>query len=1369
MKSVDPTPHLSRAKTVAALVAAVAAAGMSAANPARAADFDTISQRVQSNLLGKAPSTSTVKGYMNSLQPDGSWTDINYASTAQTNWSPLTHVQRMAGMAEVWANPGSSLYHNTTLAADLRASMDYWFSFTANATGAPSGADNFNNPTPYSTNWFDNDIAGPQALGSAMVMATSVFTPDQLSTAQYYLLNAKKELPHFTGQNTVDLSIVGVYSSIASGSTTDMTSAFNSMNGTVFISNFGTDGIQSDHSYHIHGIQLYMGGYGTSYINDMLNWASVSAGTAYALTTDQQHIITDYLLDGTQWFIRGRTMDLTADGRQVTFPSFVGAGGGFVNAIQQAQTLGSYRTADLQNFLNRQNLTNSQNAANSTLYTLSGNRDFYNSEIMVQQRSAYYASVKVVSTRTSQPEQGNGQGLQNLYLGDGVNQIMVTGNEYYGIQPSWNWRRLPGTTVEQDTRSLTPSGSFGAAHGTTDYAGGVSDNTYGLEAFNYNRFDVKAKKSWAFFDNEEVALGAAINSSNTTYEVDTTLNQCLQSSAVSFETTSGTIQTLSNGTSATPANLRWVYQGNVGYFFLTPVSNATIMAVPQSGTWYALNTAASNSTVTQNIFTLYINHGAAVSNGTYAYIAVPGITLANMDSYFAANPIQILRNDANVQAVRNAALDVTEAAFYAPDSFTLPGNQTVTSSGAATIILRRQPNTLSLSASSPQALQQPLSVSLANLTLSGPTPTWLDALGTATATFSLPGGNLAASTVGITLSSNGNATPTVSLSSNDHNTSSSYIVTAPVSLPANTTFQQDNLTTLTFSAPISGNASLTQTGTGTLILSANNSFTGGTFINGGTLRATNSNALPNTTTINPSGTLVITTSLSSPITLAGGTLGFANAPTLTSDLTIAPNTTSTIQSADPQNPNTSINASFTGRLLGAGNLLLKNAGNITNPDGAQAFRINAPNTSTFSGNITLANNVKGELFGQTAGAVSPAGTATLILTAGDAARNNSLNTLTTTTGYSELNLRINSSANQTYTNNLVISGAGLALLNPLGSAPANTSVTLGNLRIGANQELGTYLAASFATHPILFQSVTLTGGIATFSPKTNGFGSASSTGADLTLANISELAPSGINMTGLRTLFLSGNNTYSGPTTVSSGTLVFTANSTSNISTLTATAPITIYGAVRIAPNANPSTLTALTLAGTNNNWTGSLDLTNNTLIINDAATHNTTLATLQNEITYGATHPATGRGGIFSSTLAPNHALALLDNAALGLTTFANQPVDATSLLLTPLLLGDANADNKVDLSDLSTVLNNFGQSTPNWTDGNFDASPTIDLTDLSAILNNFGLTTPSASSQLPITTNQLPTTPTPEPASLTLLLPVLLFTSRSRRHRLA
>ena len=44
-------------------------------------------------------------------------------------------------------------------------------------------------------------------------------------------------------------------------------------------------------------------------------------------------------------------------------------------------------------------------------------------------------SVKVSSPRTSQPESGNSEGLKSLHLGDGVNLVMRTGNEYDDIMP----------------------------------------------------------------------------------------------------------------------------------------------------------------------------------------------------------------------------------------------------------------------------------------------------------------------------------------------------------------------------------------------------------------------------------------------------------------------------------------------------------------------------------------------------------------------------------------------------------------------------------------------------------------------------------------------------------------------------------------------------------------------------------------------------------------------------------------------------------------------------------------------------------------------------------------------------------------------
>jgi hypothetical protein len=280
-----------------------------------------------------------------------------------------------------------------------------------------------------------------------------------------------------------------------------------------------------------------------------------------------------------------------------------------------------------------------------------------------------------------------------------------------------------------------------------------------------------------------------------------------------------------------------------------------------------------------------------------------------------------------------------------------------------------------------------------------------------------------------------------------------------------------------------------------------------------------------------------------------------------------------------------------------------------------------------------------------------------------------------------------------------------------------------------------------------------------------------------TLAGASNLTLTGgtvngaYNVTGLTTITSdpitvtpAGTLTFNG-TTHNAGAFTGTGNLTINPgATLTSDGitlnALAINGKLVVRANATTtgtSKVNALTLAGSTSNWSGALDLTNNKLIVEDPTTHNTTLATLQNQVAFGLANSA----GIFSSALAPNQALAVLDNALLDKSSFGGQTVDAASILIAPELLGDTNADGTVDLTDLSTVLNNFGATTSTWTSGNFDGQPTIDLTDLSDVLNNFGATfsNPSVSSAA---------IPTPEPASLTLLGGVTVaLLVRRRTHR--
>ncbi len=105
------------------------------------------------------------------------------------------------------------------------------------------------------------------------------------------------------------------------------------------------------------------------------------------------------------------------------------------------------------------------------------------------------------------------------------------------------------------------------------------------------------------------------------------------------------------------------------------------------------------------------------------------------------------------------------------------------------------------------------------------------------------------------------------------------------------------------------------------------------------------------------------------------------------------------------------------------------------------------------------------------------------------------------------------------------------------------------------------------------------------------------------------------------------------------------------------------------------------------------------------------------------------------------------------GYGTSAISAADAITLALA----GDADTNGTVDLTDLSTVLNHFGEISSAWSDGNFDDAATIDLTDLSAVLNNFG-------TQYPAPAASAAAVPAPEPATISLLIVAMLLASLRR-----
>lgn len=785
-----------------------------AATAQTAADLATVEQRLEAEFLASVPSTSTVQSYQSTLLVDGSWADVPYTNTAQTNWAPMTHLDRLGLMCRAYAHPSGSLYQNATLLADILKAYDCWIT-----------------KNPQSTNWWYNEIAVPQDMGEAMVLIKEQLSSTRLNSGLGVLQRAyvarSTNSGTNTGQNRVDRAIAGIQRGIVAGSVSIAQDAFLAISDTILVTT--AEGIQKDGSFHQHGAQLYNQGYGSLFISNTLKWAGKAADTGFAFSENQRRILTDYLLDGTRWMNRGQAIDYTASGRGLSRKSQSANGAGLGSlATSSMAVLPGYRTTELEDLRDAVNAANASGAANPAL-ALSGGKHFWRGDYTAWHRPQGYAAVKISSTRTLQPESGNGEGLKNYHLGDGVNLILRTGNEYDDIMPVWNWRKLPGTTVEQGTYSLKPTADWGVA-GTSTYAGGISDGTYAGTAFRYNRRNVAAKKAWFFFDKAFVALGADIDAPAATAQVETTLNQSLLNGVVTYST-GGSPQTLASGTTITPGGLQWVHHDDTGYFFNQVPGSASIQAAAQTGTWQSINTGYDATSVSKNVFALTIRHGTAFSDGSYAYTVVPGLSAGEMPAW--VNPIGVLRNDATVQAARDASVNVTLAAFHAAGNVDLGAGANLSADAACMAMLRPETDGLRVSASSPEAKTMTAQLQFTGLSLSGG---WMDAFGSnASVAVGLPGGDLAGSTAGLRLWSDGSL---LNFAGTGGFTSLSASFGAPLALEGNTTLVADGMS-LSFSGPISGAYSLTKTGSATLNLSGANAYSGGTTVSGGTINVSN--------------------------------------------------------------------------------------------------------------------------------------------------------------------------------------------------------------------------------------------------------------------------------------------------------------------------------------------------------------------------------------------------------------------------------------------------------------------------------------------------------------------------------------------------
>ncbi|WP_373135961.1 polysaccharide lyase 8 family protein [Phocaeicola plebeius] len=581
------------------------------------------------------------------FQENGSFSDIDYNDTQMTNWTPIKHIERLSDFVYAYTNEKNKYYQNEDLYQKIVKGLEYWYDVDSE-----------------SDNWWHNQISEPQKLGVLLIQMRigKKQIPQELETKILKRIQETGGDPaKWTGANRTDIALHWIYRSCLTQNEADLKTAIdNVFNPVVYTTE---EGFQHDNSYFQHGEQLYIGGYGDEILKGVTQVASYALGTQYQLDKEKVELLSKFMRETYYRTVRGQNMSFDVVGRSVSRPGLLNKRTTATYAKRMIDIdpthADEYKAIIAR--LNRKQPADYQVTASHTHY--------FRGDYSLHVRPQYNFDVRLASTRTKKCEYGNKENLKTYFMSDGCTNITQTGDEYFNIFPVWNWCHIPGTTAPQLEKVPMDPKAWGVL-GTSTYAGGVSDSIYGATAYAYMdtnpEVNTGAKKSWYFFDNEVVCLGAGIQSTST-YPVHTTVNQCFLKGGILVDK-GDKEETLANGSHTLQAP-QWVLHDKIGYFF-PQKEEVFLTAQTQSGRWYDINTSKSKKEEKMDVFTLGINHGVGPKDGSYAYIVVPDKTSAQeMKAYQKKNAIEILSNNPKIQAVRNTKLNVWMVTFFEAGTF----------------------------------------------------------------------------------------------------------------------------------------------------------------------------------------------------------------------------------------------------------------------------------------------------------------------------------------------------------------------------------------------------------------------------------------------------------------------------------------------------------------------------------------------------------------------------------------------------------------------------------------------------------------------------------------------------------------------------
>lgn len=592
--------------------------------------------------LQEGVNIEAVDTYLKTLGADGSWAELNYNDDSRSGWQPSFHSERLMVMTKAYRDPAGKYFGNEELGKAIHRGMEFWF------------AGNFR-----CRNWWYNQIGVPKMLGTVFLLMDPEMSADEKAKAIKYMEGARFGM---TGQNSVWLAENVLIRALLQENESLFVEARDIILKELRMNEKG-EGIRPDWSFHQHGAQLQFGNYGLAFANTMSYWARMFRDTRFALTDEQISVLRNYLLEGMQWIVWKRNMDIGSCGRQLFMDSQDG------KALSYGKAIRNMQEADPEYAKVYNSLYKTHVLVNGQLNRLVGNRYFHFSDFGVHRNKNWYSTLKMSSLRVIGSEIVNSENLSGYYLGDGAMFVYSDGDEFRDIFPVWDWTKLPGVTCYDSPDVF--AGSKAYTQNQEDFVGGVSNGEIGVSAIVLNKNGLSGRKSYFYTGEAIVCVGSGITGDKSSL-VTTSVAQCLKDGDVYSHQEPG-------------MKTKAFYHDGVAYVF---PENADVKLKDgmQSGNWGKVARFYDTAVVEKEVFGLWLEHGKAPRNGGYCYGVIPGLSEKGWQKKAGRFPAVVLKQDENVHAIAHG--DCWQMVFFAPNEVKLSDKLTLSADKGCLVMMK---------------------------------------------------------------------------------------------------------------------------------------------------------------------------------------------------------------------------------------------------------------------------------------------------------------------------------------------------------------------------------------------------------------------------------------------------------------------------------------------------------------------------------------------------------------------------------------------------------------------------------------------------------------------------------------------------------